>query len=252
MIPVAQRILMIMIAGWLGLAGPSYVGAGVTPYQAEETARLIATLLSTGRVVIDRNQSSIDDPNKGAKGFTPDVFERQVVSEFRSRTGVDLSKPTSDHLSPRTASLLRALLEASKDVVAEAQPVINQQGVGYKNFIPATFGSQVAERFSARSGIQLKQTTLEPRNPKNAPDPYEKAVLRRLLTQPSQSVTISEVETGNNMLRVLTPIYYTRDCLACHGGPAGQLDISGYRKEGAEEGDLAGAISVSIPLNAVK
>jgi hypothetical protein len=30
------------------------------------------------------------------------------------------------------------------------------------------------------------------------------------------------------------------------------MDISGYRKEGAEEGDLAGAISVSIPLDAVK
>ena len=248
---VAQKILIIIVASGLGVMG-SLASAEVTPYQAEETARLIATLLSTGRVVIDRNQTLIDDPNKGAKGFTPDVFERQVVNEFRTRTGVDLTKPTSDHLPSGTTNLLRALLDASKEVVAEAQPVINQQGVGYKNFIPATFGSQVAGRFSARSGIQLKQTTLEPRNPKNAPDPYEEAVLRRLLTQPSQSVTISEVETGNHKLRVLTPIYYTRDCLACHGGPAGEVDISGYRKEGAEEGDLAGAISVSIPMDAVK
>lgn len=248
---VAQRIMIIIVAGGLGLVGP-YAEAGVTPYQAEETARLIATLLSTGRVVIDRNQSLIDDPNKGAKGFTPEVFERQVINEFRTRTGVDLTHPASAHLPPNTTNLLRALLDASKDVVAEAQPVINQQGVGYKNFIPATFGSRVAGRFSAQSGIQLKQTTLQPRNPKNAPDPYEEAVLRRLLTQPSQSVTISDMETGNNTLRVLTPIYYTRDCLTCHGGPAGELDISGYRKEGAEEGDLAGAISVSIPLDAVK
>ena len=70
-------------------------------------------------------------------------------------------------------------------------------------------------------------------------------MLRRLLTQPSQSVTISDMETGNNPLRVLTLIYYTRDCLTCHDGPAGELDISGCRKEGAEEGDLADAISVS-------
>jgi len=248
---IAQSILTSTVAGILCIMG-SYAEAGVTPYQAEETARLIAALLSTGRVVIDRNQTLIDDPNKGAKGFTPDVFERQVISEFRTRTGVDLTKPTAAHLPPETTNLLRALLDASKEVVAEAQPVINQPGVGYKNFIPATFGSQVAGRFSARAGIQLKQTTLEPRNPKNAPDQYEEAVLRRLLTQPSQSVTISEVETGNNTLRVLTPIYYTRDCLTCHGGPAGEIDISGYKKEGAEEGDLAGAISVSIPLGAVK
>lgn len=248
---VAQKILMLTVAGVFGIMG-SYAEAEVTPYQAEETARLIAALLSTGRVVIDRNQSLIDDPNKGAKGFTPEVFERQVINEFRTRTGVDLTHPASAHLPPEMTNLLRALLDASKEVVAEAQPVINQQGVGYKNFIPATFGSRVAGRFSTQSGIQLKQTTLQPRNPKNAPDPYEEAVLRRLLTQPSQSVTISDVETGNNTLRVLTPIYYTRDCLTCHGGPAGELDISGYRKEGAEEGDLAGAISVSIPLDTVK
>ena len=69
----------------------THAEAEVTPYQAEETARLIAALLSTGRVVIDRNQSLIDDPNKGAKGFTPEVFERQVINEFRTRTGVDLT-----------------------------------------------------------------------------------------------------------------------------------------------------------------
>ncbi len=248
---MTHRILTIIGIGVLGMMG-SYAEAGVTPYQAEETAHLIATLLSTGRVVIDRNQSLIDDPNKGAKGFTPEVFERQVINEFRTRTGVDLTRPSSGNLPPGTTNLLRALLDASKEVVTEAQPVINQQGVGYKNFIPATFGSKVAGRFSAQSGVQLKQTTLQPRNPKNAPDSYEKTVLRRLLTQPSQSVTISDMGTGNDTLRVLTPLYYTRDCLACHGGPVGELDISGYRKEGAEEGDLAGAISVSIPLNAVK
>jgi hypothetical protein len=49
-------------------------------------------------------------------------------------------------------------------------------------------------------------------------------------------------------LRALTPIYYSQDCLACHGKPRGILDISGYPREGAQEGDLAGAISVQIPV----
>src|SRR5512137_261986 len=109
---VARKILMITVAGALVILG-SRAEAGATPYQAEETARLIAALLSTGRVVIDRNQSLIDDPNKGAKGFTPEVFEQQVINEFRTRTGVDLTKPTSAHLPPGMTNLLRALLEAS-------------------------------------------------------------------------------------------------------------------------------------------
>jgi general secretion pathway protein A len=96
------------MAGVMGTMG-SYAEAGTTPFQAEETARLIAALLSTGRVVIDRNQTLIDDPNKGDKGFTPEVFERQVINEFRARTGVDLTKPTLPHLPSGTTTLLRAL-----------------------------------------------------------------------------------------------------------------------------------------------
>jgi general secretion pathway protein A len=210
-------------------------------------ARLIGQLLSAGRVVIERNQALIDDPEKGDKGFTPDVFERQLIDEFRLRSGIDLKNMKEVAIPPMAKDLLQALVASSKSVVADAQDVINRKGVGYKNFIPASFGSQAAARFSAQSHVKLKQTTLQPRNANNTPDDYEQAVLRRLLVQPSQSVTINQV-TDDGTLRVLTPIYYTKDCLTCHGSPAGQIDISGYPKEGAEEGDLAGAISVSVPL----
>jgi Protein of unknown function (DUF3365) len=241
-----KRVIILVLTGVL--LGTAQAGAEVTLFQAEETARLIAALLSSGRIVIDRNEELIDDQSKGNKGFTPDVFERQLVEEFRVRTGVDLKNPSAARLPPMAGDLLRALLQVSKDVVADAQPTINQQGVGYKNFIPAIFGSQVAGRFSAKSHVNLKQTTLQPRNPNNAPDAYEQAVLQRLMTQPSQSVTITEMPEGEKRLRLMTPIYYTKECLKCHGSPVGERDISGYPKEGAQEGDLAGAISVSIPL----
>jgi general secretion pathway protein A len=132
-------------------------------------------------------------------------------------------------------------------VVADAQFVINQRGIGYKNFIPATFGSQAARKFSKRSHVQMKQTTLNPRNLKNSPDAYEEQVLKRLAAQPVSNNPITEWVDDGKMLRVLTPIYYSHDCLSCHGNPKGILDISGYPREGAREGDLAGAISVQIP-----
>ena len=111
---------------------------------------------------------------------------------------------------------------------------------------------QAAARFSGKSRVRLKQTALLPRNPKNEPDPYEAAALRRLAAQPSPPKTISELTDEGKTLRVLNPIYHTKDCLKCHGGPTGELDISGYPKEGAREGDLAGAISVSIPLEGAR
>ena len=249
-----HRHFFIMVIGvfLMYFCMPKQATAEMTPYQAEETARLIAALFSVERVVVDRNQSFINAADKNGKQFTTDMFEQQVITEFRVRTGLDLTKPMPEHFPSRVKDLLNALLQASKEVVSEAQAAINQPGVGFKNFVPAIFGTRAASRYSDMSGIQLKQTSLTPRNPKNAPDPYEQAVLRRLMMQPSQSLTISDMPSGSDVLRVLSPIYYTRDCLICHGGPVGERDISGYPKEGAEEGDLAGAISVSIPLSVVK
>ena len=84
---------------------------------------------------------------------------------------------------------------------------------------------------------------------KNTPDAYEESMLKRLATQPASNTPITEWIDNETTLRALTPIYYSQDCLACHGNPKGILDISGYPREGAQEGDLAGAISIQIPVN---
>ena len=216
--------------------------------ETEKTAQLLATLLNVGRLIVERNQTLIDDPRIGDKGFTPEVFEQQVLDEFIRQTNIDLKHPPSDY--PALAKeLLPALLQSSKAVVADAQLVINQRGIGYKNFIPATFGSQAARKFSNRSHVKIKQTALNPRNPKNMPDAYEENLLKRLATQPVSNTPLVEWLDNEKTLRTLTPIYYSHDCLACHGSPRGFLDVSGYPREGAQEGNLAGAISIQIPVN---
>ena len=216
--------------------------------ETEKTAQHLATLLNVGRLVVERNQALINDSRKGDKGFTPEVFEHEVVDEFIRQTSIDL-KHLPSHLPSLAKELLPILLQSSKEVVADAQLVINQRGIGYKNFIPATFGSQAARKFSNRSQVKIKQTTLNPRNLKNTPDAYEENVLKRLATQPASNTPITEWTDEGKTLRALTPVYYSQDCLACHGNPRGVLDISGYPREGAQEGDLAGAISIQIPVS---
>lgn len=215
---------------------------------SERTAHYLATLLNVGRLIVEQHQPLINDPQKGDKGFTPDLFEREVIDEFFRQTSIDLKHPPA-HLPALAKQLLPTLLDSGKQVVADAQFVINQRGIGYKNFIPATFGSQAARKFSNHSQVKMKQTTLVPRNLKNMPDAYEEEVLKRLAKQPASNSPVAEWVDGGKTLRVLTPIYYSHDCLVCHGSPQGILDISGYPREGAREGDLAGAISVQIPLN---
>ena len=216
--------------------------------ETEKTAQQLATLLNVGRLIVERNQTLINDPRIGDKGFTPEVFEHEVVDEFIRQTTIDL-KHLSSHLPSLAKELLPALLQASKEVVADAQLVINQRGIAYKNFVPATFGSQAARKFSNRSYVKIKQTALNPRNLKNMPDAYEENLLKRLATKLPVDASLTEWIDNETTLRSVTPIYYSQDCLVCHGNPKGILDISGYPREGAKEGDLAGAISIQIPVN---
>ena len=247
-----RRAWMILAAAVLLTTLHASIGLAVERAEAEEAARLLAKLLESGRAVIERNQSLIDDPHKGEKGFTPELFEQQVVAEFHVKTGIDLNAlptaPVSLRIPPLAKELLPALMQASRDVIRDAQVVINQRGIGYKNFIPATYGSQASARFSKAAHVRLKQTAIQPRNPKNEPDEYEASVLKWLSARPRAEAYVSELTEEGRTLRVVMPIYYAKDCLACHGEPKGDLDISGYPKEGHREGDLAGAITVTAPL----
>ena len=242
-VPFTRCVLLVLV---VVLPWPQNSWAQDSHKDMEHTAQLLTTLLNAGRIVVERNQSVINDPGKGDKGFSPDVFERLVLDEFFQQTHIDLKHP-SPSLPSLARELLAALLLASKEVVGDAQFVINQRGIGYKNFIPATFGSQAARKFSKRSKVTIKQTTLNPRNLKNAPDGYEEMALKRFATLPASTPPTVEWIDGGKVLRTMMPIYYSEDCLACHGNPKGILDMSGYPREGAQAGELAGAISIQIP-----
>jgi len=219
---------------------------------AQEAARLLAVLFDSGRVAVGKNQDLINDPAKGDKGFTPAVFEKQMLAIFEQRTGLNLAD--SNAAVPQVAKpLLARLIEESKKTVASYQTVINIPGIKYKGLIPATFGTETASRFQSWSGIYLRQIAPEwfLRNPRNKPDEYETAALKALAEQPAaanEATPSAEITDDGKTLRMLLPLYYGKACLECHGSPKGERDITGYPREGAKEGDLGGAISVKMPL----
>jgi hypothetical protein len=246
---ISRVSLFAAILGFIGIGlFPVIVSASE---EAIETGRLLAILLDSGRVVVGANQALINDPDKGDKGFTPEAFEKQLTEKFKERAKVDLSKLKDEKVPHMAKELLPQLVDVSKKTVADYQPVINKQGVGFKGFIPATFGTQAAAKFTAKSGIYLKQTTLDGflRNPKNKADEFEAGVLKKFAdpSYPRQGEKIvSEQVDGGKTTRVMLPLFYGKGCLNCHGEPKGEKDISGYMKEGAKEGDLGGAISVKL------
>jgi hypothetical protein len=214
----------------------------------EKLARSLAALLIAGRAVVAQSQPLINDASKGNKGFTPEVFGAAVTAEYKTKTGVDLAA-----LDPSRAEQkrLKALFEAEKKVVAEAQDTINLQGMGFKGFTPAVFGRHTADKFREAAGLSLKQTSEKYRNPLNEPDAFEKRVLAKLAAPGwEKGKGYAEVVSagGKKTLRYLQPLYIAAPCLTCHGDPKGELDVAGRAKEGYREGELRGAVSVSVPV----
>ena len=247
-----KKIVLMHLFLFLVIVGlyPSSVAANP---ELVETGRLLAILLDSGRVTVGSVQALINDPNKGDKGFTPEVFEQKLLAKFKERSGVDLQDLQNEKVPPMAKKLLPMLVEASKKTVATYQPIINKQGMGFKNFIPATFGTHAAAIFTVRTGFYLRQTTLDEllRNPKNKADQFEAATLKKFADPNYPRVgekVISATVDGGKAVRVMLPLFYLKGCLACHGEPKGERDISGYIKEGGKEGELGGAISVKLAL----
>lgn len=237
----AWRIGMGILGGVLVLGSHAYAA------NEAETAEYLIKLVKAGRVVVSENQALINDATKGDKGFTPEVFGKKTAQSFLEKTKIDLNKPPTNELT----RLLHALLESGKEVVADAQIVINRPGLGFKGFLPAVWNRRTGEIFQEKTGIRLKLTNEDYRNPKNKPDEFEMEVLK-LFADPNypKGKEYSRVTTvsGKSALRFMSPEYASKACLSCHGEPKGERDITGGKKEGWKEGGLAGAISLVIPV----
>lgn len=146
------------------------------------------------------------------------------------------------------AAVIAQQLMATRAFIAEQQDIINYDEKGnfqFKHLNPAAVGKGLGDVFWQYTGYRLKQTRLQSRLPENAPDAFEAEKLKIMAANPGlEEVWGYDTVEGERVFRYLLPLYYAEECLACHGGPAGEKDIAGYAKEGKAAGDFAGAISV--------
>jgi len=212
-----------------------------------ETAELLIALIKAGRSVVSEHQGLINDPSKGNKGFTDEFVGYEIIKKFKAATRIDLSRPNGIPQS----GLLLTMLESEREVVRESQMVINKRGVAFKGFSPSMFARMAGQNFQKKTGVKVKLTGTDYRYPGNKPDDFEAEVLR-LFADPrhpkGQLYTKTTMVNGKPVMRVMDPEYAGVTCLPCHGGPKGERDVTGMRKEGWKEGELAGAISVVMPL----
>jgi hypothetical protein len=213
-------------------------------------AQSLAQMLRAARVVIADSQAKIDDPAVGDKGLSGRAVLDLAIQKYQAATGVD---PASIDPKSRHGVLLQALKDAIIEVMDENQTQINAKGTGFKGFIPAVFARLVDEAFArhAKGEAEIKVTapTNLVRNRKARADAWEAEVMKTKLLQadwPKGQPYSAMVQEGRPAFRIMVPEYYAESCLSCHGTPKGEMDKTGYPKEGGKVGDLGAAISITL------
>jgi len=177
-----------------------------------------------------------------------------VVMTLNLAWNVHLEKQSGEQKMLAKAQLITQQFLAVRSFAAANQDRINFDSHGnfeFKRLNPAAFGRGVGEIFNSKTAYTFKQTRLQPRNPANAPDKFESAQLLWLQENPETNFVWEEDMLGGEpFFRYMIPLYADSSCLPCHGTPRGEIDISGYPREGLALGDFAGALSVTIPAAA--
>lgn len=235
-----------------GVCFSLFLSAAAIAAESEDPtiAQSLAQMLRSARTVISENQPRIDDPSVGDKGLAGAVVLDLAVQKYKAATGVD---PASIDPQSRQGKLLRVLMDSIVEVMGENQGLINTQGTGFKGFIPAVFARLVDETFARRAGGEAEIKVTAPinlvRNRKARPDAWESQIITTKLLQPDWprgQAYSAMVQEGRPAFRVMVPEYYGESCLLCHGVPKGEMDKTGYPKEGGKLGDLGAVISITL------
>jgi hypothetical protein len=235
----------------VGLMPFSAIGAPAPSEDDMSIAQSLAEMLRDARTIISDEQDRINDPQLGDKHLTGKFVLDQAVKIYFQTTGID---PRAIDPASRQGRLLRAMMAAIVEVTDDNQATINAKGTGFKGFIPAVFARLVAEEFVrlAKGEAEVKVTAPPElvRNRKARPDPWEADIINTKLLDPNWVIgqpysAIAETK-GRPAFRVMVPEYYSASCLTCHGSPKGEMDITGYPKEGGKLDDLGAAISITL------
>ncbi|MBF0495960.1 MAG: PAS domain S-box protein [Deltaproteobacteria bacterium] len=103
---------------------------------------------------------------------------------------------------------------------------------------PAYMSRLVFETHFKDINIMGRITGINPLNPSNAPDDWEKAALSSFREGKNEVSTIEKIGT-ESYIRLMIPFYTEQSCLKCHPGT------------GHKVGDLQGGINVTFPVTAL-
>ncbi len=116
-------------------------------------------------------------------------------------------------------------------------PIV-KDNAGHTYFMrnPAMITRELSQ-YSKRDGLgHFRVTSLNPINPVNIPDAFEKNALLLFAKGTEEITTVNTSEIGR-VVRFIAPLKVTESCLSCHA------------RHGYKYGDIRGGLSITIPIN---
>lgn len=118
----------------------------------------------------------------------------------------------------------------------------------FKGIYCVIAGKGINALFTRDTDYIVRYIKPNPRNQADCPDDFETKAIESFEANKSEYYAITAYE-GQDVFRYVLPVYMKSSCLSCHGGPAGELDITGHEKEGLALGDFGGTISIIMPIH---
>lgn len=152
------------------------------------------------------------------------------------------------------ARALSANMEAVWEFMNKNQDKINYDSAGnfeFKGLQCSIAGRSVGAFFSRDTDYSVRYVSDTPRNIADTPDAFEQAAIDAFRADPNLTEYYEFADMdGRQVFRFAEPMDLEASCLSCHGEPAGEIDLSGYPREGLPEGYVYGALSMQIPTEA--
>jgi HD-GYP domain-containing protein (c-di-GMP phosphodiesterase class II) len=170
------------------------------------------------------------------------VSERAVIGQVdeQSRALLQQMVVTRSWISDRGGVYVKKAPGVEESPFLPGTTVRDAAGREYVFHNPAYVTRLLSEYAQRREHYRLHLASLKPINPANVPDAFEKRALgdfeKRGYESSRDGAAAVVDENGKRFYQRVRPLRVDRSCLGCHA------------KQGYKEGEIRGALSVSIPM----
>ncbi len=150
------------------------------------------------------------------------------------------------------ARTLSSQMQAGWDYIDSIQNRINYSNghFDFKDVYCSVAGKSIARRFTERTDYSIRYVRENPRSGTDEPDEFEGRALAAFEAGGTECWEFTTLD-GQPVFRYVSVLVADQGCLSCHGEPAGQKDVTGFLMEGMSLGDVAGAVSITLPMAAM-